>query len=252
VNVTISEESLKLQSDIDAGIESMEVHPCSICRQATLDVTRQGRGEGSRDHFHGSDWGKCYKMILFDCLVGKKETMTPQKRSFLRDGHLHEESIVAALRAGGREITGTVGNESTFNFTAQTPQGPITFTTIIHTDGIIDGTAGLECKSVKEYAWKNKFLKGKIPETYYGQCQAYMLKHRMLTWFLAVKHRHTSEILPPFEIKFDKEYVQRKAMELAAVTLALKSGQLLTRPKSKLNKRDSECLYCNYKDQCWR
>ena len=123
----------------NAGVDAIESHPCSVCRIKT----------GPRDHFHGSDWGKCRLMAQYERLVGLKEPMTPQKRSFLRDGHLHEASIISALRAAGITMTDTAeAAPEEIHFTStDTPVGRVTFKTIIHTDGVIhlDGNKRLLC-----------------------------------------------------------------------------------------------------------
>jgi len=196
-------------------------------------------------------------MAQYERLVGLKEPMTPQKRSFLRDGHLHEASIISALRAAGITMTDTAeAAPEEIHFTStDTPVGRVTFKTIIHTDGVIhlDGNKRLlcECKSVKDYAWKAKFCKGIIPETYYGQCQAYVHFKQLDGALLFIKNRHTSEVMVPFFILPDPEFIEQKTMQLAAVTHALTTGSILPKPKDKTGKRDPECLYCLYQGQCW-
>lgn len=246
MKASVSVDSYTLLQIIHSGIKSIERHPCSVCS------TQAGPGI-PRTHFHGSDWGKCYRMVNLEMMIGKKEELTDDKRFFLRDGHLHEKSIVTALRWGGCEVTGAADgeDETTYDCSIPTPSGLVNISTILHTDGIIAGfNAGIECKSVKDTAFK-KFEKGIIPTNYYGQCQIYMLKHRLKRWFLIVKSRHSSRVLPPFEIAFDPEYIKLKATHLAAVKVALETGNVLKVPPDKIGRRDSECMWCQFKENCW-
>ena len=247
INTALIDRPEEFLRAFNTGIERLERHPCSVCRV---------KPPIPRDHFHGSDWGKCRSMILYERLTGIKEQMTPQKQSFLRDGHLHEASIVSALRAAGVTLTDTAETnpEEIHHTGVDTPAGRVIFSTIIHTDGVIVGHNKrilCECKSVKDYAWKTKFCKGIIPETYYGQCQAYMHFKGLDGALLFVKNRHTSELMIPFYIHPDPEYIEGKTVELAAVTHAISNRIIFPRPVEKKTRRDSECLYCMFKQQCW-
>jgi CRISPR/Cas system-associated exonuclease Cas4 (RecB family) len=227
--------------DIKRGALGMNQVPCSICRE---------KKPLPRLHFHGSDWGKCIRDVQFEMISGHKPTTEGEDALRLNDGHLHEALVLKSLQMGGHTIThrDTKDGEIIVVDDVVLPMGgSMKILTCGHTDGVMDGDYVVECKAVKDWAWKNKFLKGLIPSVYYGQCQFYMHAHDKDLTFLIVKHRHTSEILV-FEIKRSPEYIAQKRIELAAVLTAVQHAKTIRIPKDW---PDDECRFCDFHNQCW-
>lgn len=233
-----------LLHDIKQGALTLNQVPCTICRK---------NPPLPRTHFHGSDWGRCIRSIYFECMTGRKPVENGEDAMRLNDGHFHEAMLVKSITLSGHTIShrDTIDGEimiaeKVFPDSGQ-PNLSIAYLTVGHTDGVIDGKAILECKAVKDWAWKNKFMKGLIPKQYYGQVQFYLHAHGMQTGFLAVKNRHTSEV-HVFTIERDQEYIEKRRLELAAVFTAITKARVIAIPKKE---EDDECRFCDFYNHCW-
>jgi hypothetical protein len=221
----------RLLLDYQRGVEADKKHPCSICRKTEHNWQKY-------PHFHGSDFGRCIRAIQFDKLVGKEEFSTEDMIKF-RDGHTHEADIAAILRAAGRKVDhrhdapppqintdefivqiDTVNGK--FKTLQKAPARSTSFTKkdsliiVGHTDGVIDDEYLLECKAVKDWAFKNKFKMRNIPDNYVAQMRTYMFFLDLVAGFLFAKSRHTSEIRV-FEIKRDDRQIIKKAQQLRKI-----------------------------------
>lgn len=236
------------------GSKALLKNPCSICVQKL---------ERKRKHFHGSDWGKCPRLVQYSLMYGDEsmeEKITGKDALFLSDGHLHERSIVDALRCAGFVITHRENDEQSEVKTVDQVNLPdelckkfgqsfVDVTTIAHTDGVIDGAIVLECKSVKSYTFREHFLKGVCPKNYFGQVQSYLHAHNLDRAFLVAKHRETSEIAPPIEILKDAQFIKKRLAILASILLAVEHH---TWVKKEYKDRSSiECKYCPFQARCW-
>ena len=234
---------LSLMEDMKQGALNMNQHPCNLCRK---NKKMPGRG-----HYHWSDWGKCIRAVWFERTVGKNETITPEDAMKLADGHLHEALMLKQIMMGGHKIThrDTKDGEIKKVDRVVVPGGmTIIVSTIGHTDGVMDDEIVIECKAVKDWAWKNKFEHGLIPPTYYGQVQFYLHAHNKDRAFLVVKHRHTSEIMI-FEIKRNHAYIARRKLELAGVEVAILQRMAIKVP---FDAPTDECRFCSFYNMCWR
>lgn len=244
--VSIDDDSMLLYDRIRRGMVALDRTPCSICREPETKLPRL--------HFHGSDWGACRKKVMYECFFGHEDDRDPRWRTFLFDGHFHEYSIVSALRTLGYRVRGR-GKSTEFRLEEHiTVDGTdVHFLTVGHTDGLIgEDNAVLECKAVKDWAWKNKFKKSQIPQTYYGQIQCYLHHYQSPYGFLVVKNRHDSDILPPFKISYDEEYVKNRLHDLGLVYLALTGGRKERKAVKKPYKTPGdECRFCAFKSRCW-
>jgi hypothetical protein len=241
--IKLTEDRILL--DYWRGLDKTAKHPCSLCRNTKHDFKKY-------PHFHGSDFGRCVRAIQFDKLVSKEE-FDQDSKALLRDGHVHEAAMVELLRAGGRKIShrhdaprGQVKTDE-FMVTVDTVTGE--FNTLAdwkeavgvhkknelsedhiivvgHTDGVIDDEYLLECKAVKDWAFKNKFKMRNIPKNYVAQMRTYMYFLNLLSGFLFAKSRHTSEIRV-FEIKRNDRQIIKKCKELRQIVDQLNSEDWL-------------------------
>jgi len=233
----------QLLHDMKQGALRMNQVPCTECRS---------KKTAGRDHFHGSDWGKCVRLVWFDTLGAKaKEERTGEDAMRLNDGHLHEALLLKAIQMGGHTITHRDQKDGEIEVTemVQLPGGSsLEIRTLGHTDGVMDGEVVIECKAVKDWAWKNKFCKGLLPPTYYGQCQFYLHAHKKTRCFLVVKHRHTSEVMI-FVIDYDIEHINRRRLQLAGIKVAVQNRLAIKVPFAAPT---DECRFCEQYNQCWR
>lgn len=231
----------QLLQDLMNGAGAMNVIPCTVCRAAGKKL----------NHFHGSDWGKCIRYVWFDRKGAvPKEAHVGLNAMFLNDGHLHEALVLKSIQMAGHKISHrdtTDGEIEKTTVIAVPDQPPVHFLTIGHTDGVLNDEIVVECKAVKDWAWKNKFKQGLIPPTYFGQCQFYMYAHGKKKAFLIVKHRHTSEILI-FDIPRDDTYLKERAVQLAGVEFALKHNLSIAVPFAEPT---DECRFCPLWNNCW-
>ena len=254
----------QLLRDINNGFNKLQSNPCGLCKQNEDKVYN----DGAMIHFHGSDWGKCRRMIQYNIMFPEK--ISSDKDKFFFDGHLHEESIIRALRSMGYFIDFTYDqiNEKinnvpgsllfnniplNFNIASYAHQDKfVNIQTVVHPDGIITHNKEkvlIECKAVKNYSFP-KYKEGFIPPTYFGQMQAYLHVFKLERGFLIVKNRDTSDISPPLLVKADPEFVKKKIIELTGIIKGLLEDKLIKRPYD--NNKNFECKYCTYKERCWR
>jgi hypothetical protein len=227
------------------GLDALAQHPCSLCRMEGVTFQKF-------PHFHGSDFGRCVRSIQFDKLVAKEEFDQDQK-ALLRDGHVHEAAMVEILRAAGLKVDrrhdAPEGQISTDEFcvkmdivtgkfkmlkdTVKAHQllrtDNVDSDSIIvvgHTDGVINDQYLLECKAVKDWAFKNKFKMRNLPKNYVAQMRTYMYFLNLEAGFLFAKARHTSEVRA-FEINRNDRQIIKKAQELRQIVDHLHSEDWL-------------------------
>lgn len=239
-------DSEQLLDDMRNGALSMNQIPCTHCR------TKQGLPALTRDHFHGSDWGRCVRAVWFERTIGKsQQECTGENAMFLNDGHLHEALLLKCIEMGGHIISDRDTRDGEImTIDAVVVPGGMTFNvvTVGHTDGVMDEEIVIECKAVKDWAWKNKFILGLIPPTYYGQVQYYLHAHKKERAFLIIKHRHTSEIII-FEIKASAAYITKRKLLLAGIEVAIKQRLAIAVP---FPMPTDECRFCDWYNLCWR
>lgn len=259
--------SHQLSVHIGNGVRKLKTHPCSICAAGWYRYETE-------PHFHGSDIGKCRRLVHLERTGGTAPIDDPTKAMFLYDGHLHESSIVEALRHDGVQVDhrddSTDGNCSdemviiaTCDHTLRTYDidkdddanniisdiRPVDehIAVVAHTDGVIDGKYLLECKAVKDTSF-SRFRTGGIPEHYRLQAGLYITALKLEKGFLVAKNRYTSEWLV-FEIERNDELIWQKLDELFAVHRNIVS-RVLT-PPSHNTSDDFECRFCARRLLCW-
>jgi len=153
----------QLQTDIKKGLHALTTtsNPCTICNEA------KDLGQRPNLHFHGSDFGKCVRKIQYERSTIDKP-ISEDLAAFFLDGHLHEKTILEALKYAGYKV------EQGREVELKTTEG-------IHIIGHIDGVISkykeeyiLECKAVKNYSFVNYFEQGALPKEYIMQVQCYM------------------------------------------------------------------------------
>lgn len=261
VAYTIYEDMLKSTKILDTSI-------CTVCdKYVGINLKKP------RNHFHGSDFGKCFRATQLDMNHPVTKNQNDYiKQMFLADGHLHEETLIKLLSHTYKithlntetelikEVTlpGISSGERRGN--TDRTKDSFTVRVILHTDGLLHYDVGgykfiVECKSVKDWFWKNRLsiTKGNpqvaIPLGYYGQCQAYMEAHNIPQTLLIFKNRHSSEISPPIVIEKNDEYITQRFGYLAGILYSTRKQDLV--PKAYTDKKCDECVFCEYKELCW-
>jgi len=238
-----------------ADILGESSNPCSICKESK----HQGNGfmfyqDRWRIHFHGSDFGSCQKKVYLSKLNNLKLN-NDGKYNFLMDGHMHEKTILDYMSnapikydihpcVNGKEIIKDYDN----------------FLLVGHPDGFISEKIDrenlpiyiIECKAVGDTTYK-QCQKNIISDNWYGQQQAYMAIYEDIEYcYLIVKHRATSDILMPFKIVRDKEYIQNRLNNLTAIADLLKYPNAdIMIGKEHSNPKDLECTVCPFFNECW-
>lgn len=261
--------------------------PCTVCRKPKPEGSVRG-------HFSGSDFFRCMLAVYNDCnngvifedpLEGKIEL--DDKAPFLLDGHLHEESIIKNIAASGMTIIHMHGDEYEKQIQVYVRKGnngrhdfvmphkgsrnevqakegfEEAFKLICHLDGLLEVKSkktgremlvGVECKAVKDYTWKKIKETSEIPNTWYGQMQAYFLtNHSIERYYLFIKHRHTSQLMKPILILRNDEFINRRLNILYRVYNAILEDdpKKYNIEKEHDSPKDSECKFCPYKQQCY-
>lgn len=266
-NTNLSTIAFNIYEDILKNTKHLDTSICSICdKYIGINLKKP------RNHFHGSDFGKCIRSVQLD--MNHPITRNPNeyiKQIFLNDGHLHEETITKLLAYSykvthlneekilEREVTlpGIISGEKKTN---GSPKNSFSVKVVLHTDGVLHYDVGgikliVEVKSVKDWFWKNRLQPTKsrpeiwIPLSYYGQCQAYMEAHNVPQSLLIFKNRHTSEISPPIILEKNDEYIKQRFLYLAGILASNKIPELV--PKAYENKKCDECTFCEYFKLCW-
>lgn len=230
----------ELLEAIHQGAFNSAEHPCAACREG-IDFSEF-------PHFHGSDFGKCVRQAQYDKIVKPDPITDPVTLQFLHDGHLHEKAMVDALRAAGVKIDHRLDSpdgvqtdefivgvrawenaheirsfESVEECRDKVEEGEIII--MGHTDGVINDRFLFEAKSVKDWAFKNKFKRGQVPANYYGQMQCYMNCLDLDGGFLFVKARHTSETMEPMFVERSQSFFRRKIADFNRIMRNINNGQ---------------------------
>lgn len=248
-----------LSTCYDVGSQLVNKIPCSICRK-----NKELKLDCVRTHFHGSDFGSCKRKVYYEMVTGEKSTFS--NIVFLNDGHLHEEAIMNNIRLGLGEgfnrykLVHFKEDKETNNHTGEFAYEDEELLIVNHLDGTLfdlveDKQYLIECKSVKQSKYKEIKTDGKIPDQWYGQIQSYLnLNNLMLgnidTAYLYVKHRESSLTLKPIKINKDEDYINTRLAVLGDILDRVTEG--LDQPdREHLTAKDSECLYCPFKERCW-
>lgn len=251
-----------------ADAETSEA-PCQMCKA-------HPEQQGKRVHFHGSDVGACPRKTYFTMTLGKQTQAVGKQAAFLQDGHLHERMMLEAI---GKKFT-VVAPKNTAELREAIPMLSEseaydtflvekkvlgiyrTFLLIGHYDGLVvddridDGlepetknVALIECKSVKEYTWK-QVKAGEIKDEWYGQMQAYMWMMGISRCYLLVKNRATSEMLKPIRIDFDAAWMLKKLKLMNLIYKCVNTMKEVPKPAIKKG-TDGECKFCPFNNKCY-
>ena len=227
--------------EIGSTVKANNSSPCSICQSGSEEI-----------HFHCTDIGGCGRKIYWKKLT--KKTGGISSATFLNDGHLHEHSMLANIKAG-------LPDNCELYIAENTKEGKIVlpeFEIIGHLDAIIsiDGISyGVECKSVKQAMWKRIKEEQEIPDEWYGQVQGYMVLWQMDRWYIFVKHRETSNVLMPIRVDKDLDYMAERLNKLSDIKKRIINN--LEQPnRERAHPKEYECLWCpkgnNIGDgSCW-
>lgn len=218
-------------------------HPCQVCAASGTNI---------RDHYHGSDLGACPRKVAYKMLNPSANRSFNSTSMFLKDGHLHERTIIEALKEHLPEHYVVVAGTDYAEFKWRIGEWFIH----CHIDGLLiasdpdteeQETFLVECKSVKETTWK-KVQGGEISDEWYGQIQAYLVGLNLNAAYLCVKHRHTSQLMLPIRIEKDMPYVETRVDGLLEIQ-AIKTPNQILRPYA--NAKGTECTFCPFKAECW-
>ena len=119
-----------------------------------------------------------------------------------------------------------------------------------HIDAVIMSKEGfkyiLEIKTMNEMNFKRliKLNCNLAFPNYYGQCQCYMFLSNIHKAILIAVNKNTEEIYEEL-IEFNKYYAE--CLLCKAITI----HQYENLPEGLLNKKQSECYYCNFKEICY-
>ena len=239
--------------------------PCQLCAE---HPEQQGR----RVHFHGSDVGSCFRSSYFKMTTGQSEEIAGIKDAFLSDGHLHEHAMLARIsrdfdivmpkNSAEKRVAIPMSTDAEFlrKFVDSQGELPIDsyrkFTLVCHFDGLIAESTEpnanvylLECKSVKDYTWK-QVKAGEIKLEWYGQMQSYMFATHIYRCYLLVKNRTTSEMMLPIRVDFNPEWFADRLKKLSIIYQAINVQKEVPRPIGK-KATDSDCRFCLFKDGCY-
>lgn len=204
---------------------------CSLCRE-----------EKKGFHIHAAEIGQCVRKTQYKRYGLPENEVSEIVQFFLDDGFLHEDSIVERLRKSGIDITDC---NTEFNFT----YGDQSFPVLLHPDGIINKEIILECKAVKEYAFKKYRDSGELPHWYIAQVMTYMHFLKIHIAYVIVKNRQTSEIMG-FQVNYDPTLFAKLMDRILRLKTALETNNLVDRDYSVPSKL--ECNWCSYFKECWK
>lgn len=231
---------------------------CSLCEKQKGQL---------RTHFHGSEFGKCFRQTEFNMLQGSKEKNTGQEAIQFYDGHLHEEAIRKLLSKDC--FLSRQDEEKIINQPVYLPDNTrINVEIVMHTDNLLavelpqnthhSGYDLLtnpipkfvtEYKAVKNWYFKERAKKGIISNHYYGQCQCYLEAYNLDYCLLFFKNRESSEILPPIVIKRDPYYIKRRFTYLAGILYSISQKEIV--PNEYTDKKCDACKFCEHYEKCW-
>lgn len=200
-------------------------------------------------HFHGSYGDHCALQLQYWSMYGNSITREGFKSVFLRDGFLHEQGIIEALKSNGNEVI-QCNEELQKEYTVDAPGLQEKVLVVTHPDGImVEKDAVLECKAVKNYAF-GKYKKDitEIPKWYIAQCQFYMDFFDKPIAYLIVKARESGE-LQQFNVTRSNFLLNKYVKQFATIQKAIKEKRVLDKPYTDSN--NNECRFCKFKQQCW-
>lgn len=220
---------------------------CSLCEKQKGQL---------RTHFHGSEFGKCFRQTEFNMLQGSKEKNTGQEAIQFYDGHLHEEAIRLLLN-NNYLLTHKDEEKVIVKEIELIPNNFFKVIVVLHTDNLLaysklnEGryTFVVEYKAVKNWYFKERAKKGIISNHYYGQCQCYLEAYNLDYCLLFFKNRESSEILPPIVIKRDPYYIKRRFTYLAGILYSISQKEIV--PNEYTDKKCDACKFCEHYEKCW-
>lgn len=216
---------------------------CSLCIKSKGSV---------RTHFHGSDFGSCFRQVQLSMLNPKIANQDDNTRNiFLYDGHLHEQAAIELL---GKHYKVSHHDEEIIVEKIIQIEDNLSYVIRVctHPDLLLEYDKGkilIEFKAVKDWAIKNKVDKFIVPEVYYGQCQIYMEALDLEYALLIFKSRHTSQIYPPFVIPRNKSYIEKRFRALALIQHSNSIPEMV--PKAYTDKTCDACTFCDFYLTCW-
>lgn len=245
----------KLHTLIYKGATQLGNNPCDVCYDEKKQITYT---RNIRQHFHGSEVGKCKRAIYYDMHNRNKKIENGLTSMFLFAGHLFEAMIVRCLELSGEEIKSISSNNGAdLSVKVEksiwvSPTNKVQVKIIGHYDVVINDEILLEIKAVKTNSFKDVFLKGDLKnrQQYYGQVQTYLhaMPHIKYAYLIGI-HRESCEIAPPILIKRDAAFMDKKLDDYAKVLhFGINQNQLPTTDHE--NKNDYECRFCDYKKHC--
>lgn len=238
----VKTETLTIYKQMMENTKKLNLYNCSLCSPEII----------TRTHFHGSEFGQCFRQTQFNIINSSvKDNSDLVENMFLYDGHLHEELTRTLL--GMDYIISSKDKEVKITRNVTLPNGEICPIIIVgHIDLILETSNYkfiVELKAVKQWTIKNKYEKGIIPATYYGQCQFYMEAENVDYSLLFFKNRTTSNIYFPFLIKRNPEYINTRFMYLGMIMYAMDNELIIPREYTK--KSCDGCKFCKYQNLCW-
>lgn len=227
-------------------------NPCSLCKE-TEELENNTSIPRMRNHFHGSEFGKCFRQTQYSIINPIIKDPDPINSIFLQDGHLHElvseQLLSETYKTSHREEELIIERDIILAIPTLKQQ----VTIVAHTDLMLVSINGqrfvIEFKAVKDWYFKERAKKGIISNHYYGQVQCYMEGYNVDYALLFFKNRHTSEILMPIVIKKDDVYIKRRLSYLAAIQYSIQVPEIV--PREYEDKKCDACKFCNYHKECW-
>ena len=245
--------------------ESGNIRPrivCSLCVKNAYHMDTDKHYYQRRTHFHGSEFGKCYRQVQLKTFNFKEQKERDHiKATFLEDGHLHEEIFDMLLSRNfsvfGRDEEKIIGKKVRIPETKQSQidRGYVTREELVqvacHTDILLKANRDfvVEIKSVKDWFTDNRYIHQIIPLAYYGQMQVYLAAHKLMYGLLFFKKRHTSEILPPFVIEREDAYIDRRFQYLAGILAKSEIAEVV--PQEYTDKNCDACKFCDFRSNCY-
>lgn len=254
-NIIIPEASAKIM-DLALEVYNKMLSNAKHLNKPICTVCEDNKAKGIllKDHFHASDIGQCHLATQLNILHPKQKAEDPINLVFLRDGHLNENVMIELLNSS--YVTGYHDQEVVYRESIKVTE-TITEEIVVvnHPDLLIyynkNITIVIEFKAVKDWYFKEIASKGLTSLKYFGQCQSYMHALDLKLALLFIKNRHSSQILAPFVIQYDKNYMNKRLQYLAAIQYLNNEGKGQLVPKEYNDKNTDECKFCAHKDFCW-
>lgn len=234
-----------LVNQIYKGSQTGKKLPCSLCEEAKLKKVPP------IIHFHGSGFGACLlkqQLGLLNLLQGQEQSFDDLKLYSFEDGHLHEASMLTSLENYGHPIDyKNVEIQKTY-YDQDTKEEILV---VGHPDARIQKDFKhyiIECKAVKEYAYRKYLKEQLVPLIYYAQAQVYTDMLDADGAMLLIKNRNSSEI-QTFVLDRNPDYIKAQIRILGAIQNAIKEKRLLEKP---YDQQEGECRYCFNQSSCWK